>query len=174
MRESQNEPDLEFHWINALDNHQMHTRKDLIDEYSDIIGEDIADSSQTGIVQNVIETKPGVTSIRSRPYNIPVGLRAEVKRQRYVMLDKGLIQMRSGTWKSPIVLVKKKDGSYRLCVDYRKLNSVTEKQSMCLSHIENTMEIMHGKKYLSAIDLCSGSWKTHRKVHQHRTTADLL
>ena len=101
----------------------MHILRDLINEYSDIIGEDIADLSQTGIVQYVIETKPGVTPIRSKPYNIPVGLRAEVKRQLYVMLDKGLI---------PIVLVKKKDGSNRSCVDYRKLNTVTEKQSMSL------------------------------------------
>ena len=152
----------------------MHILRDLINEYSDIIGEDIADLSQTGIVQHVIETKPEVTPIRSKPYNIPVGLRAEVKRQLYVMLDKGLIQMSSGTWTSPIVLVKKKDGSYRFCVDYRKLTSVTEKQSMCLSNIENTTEIMHGKKYFSSIDLCSGLWETHRKVYQHRTTADLL
>ena len=148
----------------ALDDHQMHILRDLINEYSDIIGEDITELGQTDIVQHVIETKPGVAPIRSKPYNIPVGLRAEVKRQLDVMLDKGLIQMSSGTWTSPIVLVKKKDGSYRFCVDYRKLNSVTEKQAMCLSNIENTMEIMHGKKFFSAIDLCSGFWQV--KLHE--------
>ena len=106
--------------------------------------------------KHVIETKPGVTPIRSKPYNIPVGLCAEVKRQLYVIIDKGLIQMSSGTCTSPIVLVKKY-GSYHFCVNNRKPTAVTEKQSMCLSNIENTMEITHGKKYLSAIDLCSGS-----------------
>ena len=62
------------------------------------------------------------------------------------------------------MLFRSKDGSYRFCVDYRKLNSVTEKQSMCLSNIENTMEIMHGKKFFSAIDLCSGFWQV--KLHE--------
>lgn len=65
------------------------------------------------------------------------------------MLEQGLIEMSSGHWSSPIVLVKNKDGSYRFCVDYRKLNAVIEKQSMCLSLIENAMEIMHGKNILA-------------------------
>ena len=68
--------------------------------------------------------------IRSRPYNIPVGLRAEIKKQIDTMLERNMIEMSSGIWSSPVVIVKKKDNTHRFCVDYRKLNAVTEKQSM--------------------------------------------
>ena len=139
-----------------LSKDQMKRLKNLINKYKDIIGERIEDLGSTKIVQHVIETLPNTQPIRSRPYNIPVHLRAEVKSQIDKMLDQGLITMSTGSWSSPIVLVKKKDGSWRFCVDYRKLNAVTVKHSMALSNIENAMEIMHGKKYFSSIDLCSG------------------
>ena len=140
----------------TLDDTQMPLLRNLINEYSDIIGEGIDELGRTNVVQHFIQTKPGVNPIRSRPYNIPVGLRAEIKKQIDTMLERNMIEMSSGIWSSPVVIVKKKDNTHRFCVDYRKLNAVTEKQSMCLSNIDNVMEIMHGKRYFSALDLCSG------------------
>ena len=130
--------------------------KSLLNEFEDIIGENISELGRTKIVQHVIETLPGVSPIRSKPYNIPIGLRAEVKAQLDEMQKQGLITIGTGEWSSPIVLVKKKDNTWRFCVDYRKLNAVTVKHSMALSSIDNVAEIMHGKKYFSTIDLCSG------------------
>ena len=63
------------------------------------------------IVEHVVESLPGTTPIKSRPYNIPVGMRAEIKQQIDQMLEKGFISPSTGEWTSPVVLVKKKDGS---------------------------------------------------------------
>ena len=139
-----------------LDPGQFEILQDLVDEFADITGEGIADLGRTTIVEHVVETLPGTTPIKSRPYNIPVGVRAEIKQQIDLMLEKGLISPSTGEWTSPVVLVKKKDGNWRFCVDYRKLNAVTKPTNMAISSIESAMEIMHGKQYFSSIDLCSG------------------
>ena len=139
-----------------LDQQQFKILQDLVDEFSDITGEGIADLGRTTIVEHVVETLPGTVPIKSRPYNIPVGVRAEIKQQIDLMLEKGLISPSTGEWTSPVVLVKKKDGNWRFCVDYRKLNAVTKSTNMAMSSIESAMEIMHGKQYFSSIDLCSG------------------
>ena len=139
-----------------LNQNQIRQMRALINEFQDTIAEGITELGRTSIVEHVIETVPGATPVRSRPYNIPVHLRAEVKDQIDKMMEQGLISMSTGAWSSPIVLVKKKDGTWRFCVDYRKLNAVTVKHSMALTNIDNAMEIMHGKRYFSSIDLCSG------------------
>ena len=128
----------------------------LLNEFGDIIGESISELGRTNIVQHVIETLPNATPIRSKPYNILLGLRAEVKEQLDEMQRQGLITIGTGEWSSPIVLVKKKDNTWRFCVDYRKLNAITVKHTMALSSIDNAAEIMSGKKYFSTIDLASG------------------
>ena len=74
----------------------------------------------------------------------------------------------TGEWSSPIVLVKKKDNTWRFCVDYRKLNAVMVKHTMALSSIDNVAEIMHGKKYFSTIDLASGFFQ----VALHETSQE--
>ena len=135
---------------------QFKVLQDLVNEFHDIAGEGITQLGRTSIVQHVVEVLPGVSPIRSKAYNIPVGLRAEIKQQLDQMQEKGLITPSSGRWTSPVVLVRKKDGGWRFCVDYRKLNAVTVKQSMAISSIQSAIEIMHGKKYFSSIDLCSG------------------
>ena len=140
----------------TLDDKQMDIFRELVNEFSDCIAETIAELGRTSLVKHVIETEPDAGPVRSRPYPIPQGLKAEVKKQIDQMLEKGMIEMASGHWSSPIVLIKKKDGSYRFCVDYRKLNRITKTQSMCLSSIESAMEIMHGKTYFSALDLAQG------------------
>ena len=139
-----------------LDEHEKPQLRKLLNEFHDIVGESISELGRTKIVQHVIETLPGISPIRSKPYNIPIGLRTEVKAQLDEMQKQGLITVGTGEWSSPIVLVKKKDNSWRFCVNYRKLNAVTVKHSMALSSIDNVAEIMHGKKYFSTIDLCSG------------------
>jgi len=148
-----NNIDLSQSLLTELEKNQLRL---LINEFADIIGEGISELGRTSIVQHVIETVPGSTPIRSKPYNIPIGLRAEVKEQLDEMQRQGLITFSSGEWTSPIVLIKKRDNTWRFCVDYRKLNDITIRTSMALSSIDNAAEIMHGKKYFSTIDLCSG------------------
>ena len=151
-----------------LTGHEKIALRALLNEFHDIIGENISELGRTNIVQHVIETLPGTAPIRSKPYNIPIGLRAEVKEQLDEMQRQGLITISTGEWSSPIVLVKKKDNTWRFCVDYRKLNAVTVKHTMALSSIDNVAEIMHGKKYFSTIDLASGFFQ----VALHETSQE--
>ena len=75
------------------------------------------------------------------------------------MLEQGVVKPSSSPWSSPIVMVKKKDGSWRFCVDYRKLNSVTRQDAYPLPRIDATIDSLAGATYFTTLDLASGYWQ---------------
>ena len=87
------------------------------------------------------------------------------------MIDHGVVQLSSSPWASPVVLVKKKDGSTRFCVDYRRLNEVTRKDAYPLSRIDSTLDALGGAKYFSTIDLASGYWQVQVDPSDQEKTA---
>ncbi len=72
------------------------------------------------------------------------------------MLDRGVIEPCQSSWASPVVLVTKKDGTTRFCVDYRKLNDITRKDAYPLPQIDDTLDVLCGSKYFSTLYLYSG------------------
>lgn len=72
------------------------------------------------------------------------------------MLDGNIIRPSIYPWSTPIVVVKKKDQSIRLCIDFRKLNDVTVKDSYPLPRIEDCLDALRGNNWFSTLDLCSG------------------
>ena len=88
------------------------------------------------------------------PYKLPA-VQEEIKE----MLDKGVIVPSKSPYSSPIVMVPKKDGTNRMCIDYRKLNEVTTKDAYPLPRIGQTIDAFQGAGYFSSLDLASGYWQ---------------
>lgn len=75
------------------------------------------------------------------------------------MLREEVIEPSQSAWSSPVVIVKKKDGKPRFCIDFRKVNVVTERDAYPLPHITATLDKLRDAKYLSTLDLKSGYWQ---------------
>jgi hypothetical protein len=94
-------------------------------EYPDVFHDDLPGMPPDRDVKFVIELQPRTAPISKRPYRMPPKELAELKNQLQELLDKGYIHPSSSPWGSPGLFVKKRDGSLRMCVDYRPLNGVT-------------------------------------------------
>ena len=97
--------------------------------------------------------------IKQAPRRIPLAKMQDVNREIKEMLAKGVIEESDSPWSSPIVLVKKKDNSIRFCIDYRRVNEVTIKDSHPIPRIESILDALSGSKFYSTIDLKSGYWQ---------------
>ena len=94
--------------------------------------------------------------IKQLPRRVPHFLKEEVSRHVQEMLDNGVIVPSHSPWASPVVLVAKKDGSTRFCVDYRKLNSITKMDVYPLPRIDDSLDLLCECRYFSTLDLASG------------------
>ncbi|GFV13512.1 hypothetical protein TNCV_2288551 [Trichonephila clavipes] len=97
--------------------------------------------------------------INQRAYRVSPTERRIIHEEVQKMLDEGIVQPSESPWSSPIVLVRKKDGSWRFCVDYRKLNSVTKKDVYPLPRIDDTLDCLKSAMFFSSMDLRFGYWQ---------------
>ena len=97
--------------------------------------------------------------VRQPPRRLPFHQRSMVKQMLDDMLSKEVIEPAAGPWSSPIVLVPKKDGSIRFCVDFRRLNSLTKKDAQPLPRIDDTLDALSVARWFSTLDLASGYWQ---------------
>ncbi|PIK59004.1 putative thy-1 membrane glycoprotein isoform X1 [Apostichopus japonicus] len=95
----------------------------------------------------------------------------EVKQHIRDMLEHGVIKESHSPWAAPIVIVKKKDGSLRFCVDYRKLNAKTRKDAHPLPRIEEALDALNNAQYFSTLDLASGYWQIAMHPSDEEKTA---
>lgn len=149
---------------------EMDKAKKTLLQYADMFSTDDADIGRTGLVQHKINTGNELP-IRQRPRRVPVAREKEVKEMIERMVKNSFIEPSSSPWCSPVVLVKKKDGNTRFCVDYRRLNDVTKKDSYPLPRIDDTLDTLTGMRWFTTLDLKSGYWQVEIDPKDKEKTA---
>ena len=142
---------------NLSPRHQ-NSAKRLIDEYKDLFVQSDLELGRTDRVSMQIETGDH-PPIRQRPYRTPWSQKSLVEEHIGSMLEADVIKESASPWASPIVMVPKKDGTKRFCVDYRKLNRVIKQNSYPLPNIDDILTSMHQSTVFSCLDLKSGYWQ---------------
>ncbi|GJX08987.1 putative reverse transcriptase domain-containing protein [Tanacetum coccineum] len=107
-------------------------------------------------VEFQIDLIPGAVPIARAPYQLAPSKMKELSEQLQELSDKGFIRPSSSPWGAPVLFVKKKDGSFRMCIDYRELNKLTVKNRYPLSRIDDLFDQLQGSSIYSKIDLRSG------------------
>lgn len=127
----------------------------LLYKYSDVFDEKLGHTTSVTHKINTGHAAP----IKQAPRRLPYVHREEAKRQIDEMLDQGVIRPSTSAWSSPVILIKKKSGELRFCVDYRKLNSVTVGHAHPLPRIDDILDSLGDSKYFTTLDLRSGYWQ---------------
>ncbi|KAK3090931.1 hypothetical protein FSP39_015821 [Pinctada imbricata] len=132
--------------------------KALLSEFRDIfVGKD-GKLGRTDLATHRIETG-NARPIKVPPRRIPLAQREIVETELDKMIEDKIIEPSESPWCSPILLARKKDGSHRFCIDFRKLNSVTLKDAYPLPRIDETLDTLAGSRWFSTLDLASGYWQ---------------
>jgi hypothetical protein len=114
---------------------------------------------------------PGTTPVNSRPYMYSPLHKNEIECQVKEILEADLITHSTSPFASSVLLVQKKDGSWRFCVDYRKINSITVKNRFPMPVIEENLEELAGATYFTKLDMRSGYHQVRMHVQdEHKTT----
>lgn len=109
--------------------------------------------------------------IKQRYYPVSPMVQKHIDEELQKMLDLGVIQKSNSSWSSPIILVPKKEGGYRFCVDFRKLNGVTKKDAYPLPYVSAILDRLKGAKYLSSLDIKTAYWQVPMKETSKEYTA---
>jgi hypothetical protein len=128
----------------------------VVNEFPDVFPKELPGMPPDRDIEFVIELKPGTVPIYKTPYRMATPELAELKEHIKQLLEKGFIHPSSSPWGAPLIFVPKKDGTQRLCMDYRALNEVTTKNKYPLPRIDDLFDQLRGACVFSKIDLRSG------------------
>ena len=166
---------LDLTGLEAWPKDQVEKAHSLLKEYHDIFSLEKHDMGHTKAAKHKIVLKdPDTPPFKEKFHRIlPLQL-DEVCAHLKMMLDAGVIWPSNSPWCNAVVLVRKKDGSLRFCIDFRKLNSLTVKDSHPLPHICETLEILAGAAHYSTFDMNSGFWQVPMDEESKQYTAFML
>ncbi|KAF5818242.1 putative nucleotidyltransferase, Ribonuclease H [Helianthus annuus] len=128
----------------------------VVRDYPEVFPEELPGLPPHRQVEFQIDLAPGAAPVARAPYRLAPSELEELSTQLQELLDKGFIRPSSSPWGAPVLFVKKKDGTFRMCIDYRELNKVTVKNRYPLPRIDDLFDQLQGSSYYSKIDLRSG------------------
>ncbi|KAJ9561679.1 LOW QUALITY PROTEIN: hypothetical protein OSB04_006839 [Centaurea solstitialis] len=128
----------------------------VVREFPEVFPEELPGLPPPRQVEFHIDLIPGAGPVAKSPYRLAPSEMQELSSQLQELLDKGFIRPSSSPWGAPVLFVKKKDGSFRMCIDYRELNNITIKNRYPLPRIDDLFDQLQGATYFSKIDLRSG------------------
>ncbi|GJZ87408.1 hypothetical protein Tco_0659018 [Tanacetum coccineum] len=128
----------------------------VVRDFPEVFPEELPGLPPTRQVEFHIELIPGATPVARAPYRLAPAEMKELAEQLKELSDKGFIRPSSSPWGAPILFVKKKDGSFRMCIDYRELNKLIVKNRYPLPRIDDLFDQLQGSSIYSKIDLRSG------------------
>ncbi|KAJ0481098.1 putative nucleotidyltransferase, Ribonuclease H [Helianthus annuus] len=128
----------------------------VVREYPEVFPEDLPGLPPQRQVEFRIDLVPGAAPVAKAPYRLAPSEMQELSTQLQELLDKGFIRPSFSPWGAPVLFVKKKDGSFRMCINYRELNKLTIKNRYPLPRIDDLFDQLQGSSFYSKIDLRSG------------------
>ena len=146
-----------FHTGN-LNGEQQRMFEEFMSKHHNLFAWEPDDFGRTSTITHSIDTGSAVP-IKQRFYRTSYQNQLFIKEEIQRLLKAGLVVPSKSQWTSPVVVVEKKNGKKRLCVDYRKLNNVTKKDCYPLPRIDDMLETLSGAQWFSSLDLASGFWQ---------------
>ena len=166
---------LDLSGLEAWPEDQAGKAHSVLKECHDIFSLEKCDMGHTNATKHKIVLKdPDTPPFKERFHRIPPPQLDEVREHLKLMLDAGVIWPSNSLWCNAVVLVRKKDGSLHFCIDFRKLKSLTVKDSHPLPHICETLESLTGAAHYSTFDMNSGFWQVPMDEESKQYTAFTL
>ena len=151
----------------VLEAKQVKELLEILNKYQDVL------SDKPGMMKDVEHSinTGNATPIRSLPYRLCPAWREKVREELKKLLEDGITEPSRSPWSSPIVPVKKPDGSLRLCIDFRRVNAVTQPDPYCMPITEDLIQQVGESAYLSKVDLSKGFYQIPLKETDRDKTA---
>jgi len=155
--------------LGNLKDDQHHQLHNLLTNNVDLFAQSLADLEKSNIEEHVIITED-VPPVKKRAYKTAPKENEFIKNEIDEMLKQDLIQPSTSPWSFPVVVVKKKNGKFRFCVNYKPLNDVTKKDNYPLPRIDEILDSLKDAKWFTTLDLASGYWQIKvREEHREKT-----
>ncbi|GJU95039.1 putative reverse transcriptase domain-containing protein [Tanacetum coccineum] len=128
----------------------------IVQDFPEVFPEDLSSLPPARPVEFQIDLVPGATPVARAPYRMALSEMKELSAQLQELSDKGFIRPSSSPWGAPVLFIKKKNRSFRMCIDYKELNKLTVKNRYPLQRIDDLFDQLQGSNIYSKIDLRSG------------------